>query len=138
MEEDSASSVHFTGAADWSTRRDGPAHDALAALDAVTGAVERPVVAAGRATGLNPLHHTGPIAIFLFVVAFATGVYVTMFYRFGFDASYIAVEQLEESLVGRIVRAAHRYSSIALVVASLLHGWRTFVTGRFQKPRRTA
>jgi len=138
MGDEPGSEVRFTAAADWTARRGGPGQRALTALDGLTATVERPVSAAGRASRLNPLHHTGPIGVFLFVVAFATGVYLTMFFRFGFEASYTAVELVEESLVGRIVRAAHRYSSIALVVVSLLHGWRTFVQGRFQKPRRTA
>lgn len=138
MGDEPGSGLRFTGAARWAARREGPGHSALVALDRATATLERPVEAAGGGTRLNPLHHTGPIAVFLFVVAFATGVYVTMFYRFGFEASYDAVAAVEGSLVGRVVRAAHRYSSIALVVVSLLHGWRTFVMGRFQKPRRTA
>ncbi|MCP3974056.1 MAG: 4Fe-4S dicluster domain-containing protein [bacterium] len=138
MEGGVESEVRFTAAADWAARRDGPGHSALVSLDAVTSVLEKPAEAAGGTLRLNPLHHTGPIAILLFVIAFITGVYVTMFYRFGFEASYTSVGLLEDSLAGRIVRAAHRYSSIALVIVSILHGWRTFVMARFQKPRRTA
>ncbi|HEY5646880.1 MAG TPA: cytochrome b N-terminal domain-containing protein, partial [Pseudomonadales bacterium] len=138
MEEETPGDVRYTAAADWSGRRGSGAHRVLATLDVANAVVEAPVAAVGRVGGLNPLHHTGPIAVFLFVVAFATGVYVTMFYRFGFEASYAAVEQLEASAAGRFVRAAHRYSSIALVIVAIVHGWRTLVMRRFQKPRRTA
>ena len=119
----------FTAAADWDPGRRGRGHRALTGLARLTTKLEQPIDAVSPSR-LNPLHHTGPIAVFLFVVAFATGVYLTMFYRFGFEASYASVDAVEASFVGRIVRAAHRYSSIALVVATLLHGWRTFVTGR--------
>ncbi len=138
MEEGAPGGLRYSAAADWTGRRGTAAHRVLTTLDHATAAVETPVTAASRPGGRNPLHHTGPIAVFLFVVAFATGVYVTMFFRFGFDASYAAVEQLEASVAGRFVRAAHRYSSIALVVVSIVHGWRTLVMRRFQKPRRTA
>lgn len=138
MEGGTEGEVRFTAAADWVARRGGLSHGALVSLDAATGVLEKPAEAAGRASRLNPLHHTGPIAILLFVIAFVSGVYVTMFYRFGFEASYTSVGLIEDSLAGRIVRAGHRYSSIALVIVSVLHGWRTFVMGRFQKPRRTA
>lgn len=138
MEEDAAGGPRYSAAADWTGRRGGAANGVLTALDRANAVAETPVAAATRAAGLNPLHHTGPIAVFLFIVAFATGVYVTMFFRFGFDASYTAVEQLEASVAGRFMRAAHRYSSIALVIVSIVHGWRTLVMRRFQKPRRTA
>jgi len=81
------------------------------------------------------LYHTGTIAVFLFVVVFITGIYLTMFFQYGFDASYTAVSRLEASLIGRTMRAVHRYASVALVVTSLLHGWRTFVQDRFRGAR---
>ena len=115
-----------------------PPRGALRLLDRLTGAAERPFVWAGERSRLNLLHHTGPIAVLLFVVAFVTGIYLTMFFRFGFEASYAAVASMEGTVPGRFMRALHRYSSIALVVVALLHGWKTFVAVRFQKPRRTA
>ena len=84
---------------------------------------------------LNPLYHTGTIAVFLFVVVFITGIYLTMFFQFGFEASYDAVSRIESNAVGRFMRAVHRYASVALVVTSLLHGWRTFVQDRFRGAR---
>ena len=110
----------------------------LRRLERLTLQVERPVDRVVGAPQLNPLHYTGPISVFLFIVVFATGLYLTMFYRFGFEASYESVADMEASLAGRFIRAGHRYASIALVVTSVLHGWRTFVMDRFRGPRRLA
>ena len=84
---------------------------------------------------LNPLHYTGTITTFLVVIIIATGAYLTMFYQFGFDASYGAVEAIESRWVGRIMRAAHRYASIGAVAMTLIHAWRTFVMDRFRGAR---
>ena len=74
----------------------------------------------------NPLYHTGTITIFLLVVILLTGIYLTMFYPFGFTFSYQAVTSIESNFIGRIMRAMHRYASDAAVIFGLLHGWRTF------------
>ncbi|MFV9672418.1 MAG: cytochrome b N-terminal domain-containing protein, partial [Acidimicrobiia bacterium] len=107
----------------------------LRRLERVTIRAEQPVNKAVGSTLLNPLYHTGTIAVFLFVVVFITGIYLTMFFQFGFEASYDAVSRLEASAVGRFMRAAHRYASVAFVVTSLLHGWRTLVQDRFRGAR---
>ncbi|MDD2923247.1 MAG: cytochrome b N-terminal domain-containing protein, partial [Anaerolineales bacterium] len=83
----------------------------------------------------NPLYHTGTITIFLLFVILFTGLYLTMFYPFGFTLSYRAVTNIEANLVGRIIRALHRYASDAAVIFALLHGWRTFFQDRFRGPR---
>ena len=83
----------------------------------------------------NPLHYTGTITTFLVLVIILTGVYLTMFYQFGFEASYGAVATMESRWVNRIVRAAHRYASIAAVLMTLIHAWRTFVMDRFRGAR---
>ena len=128
----------LTESVDWEDRTAGPGRRLLSRLERLTLQAERPVDRLVGAPQRNPLHYTGPISVFLFIVVFATGLYLTMFYRFGFEASYESVADLEANLAGRFVRAAHRYSSIALVVTSVLHGWRTFVMDRFRGPRRLA
>ncbi|NNF87306.1 MAG: 4Fe-4S dicluster domain-containing protein [Acidimicrobiia bacterium] len=138
MSHDDAPDTTLTESVDWEDRTSGRVKRFLLSLERFTLRAERPVeVVVGKAQ-FNPLHHTGPISVFLFVVVFATGLYLTMFYRFGFEASYESVSDLEASLAGRFVRAAHRYGSIALVVTTVLHGWRTFVMDRFRGPRRVA
>ena len=83
----------------------------------------------------NPLYHTGTITIFLLIVILLTGIYLTMFYPFGFAISYNAVADIESNLIGRVIRAMHRYASDAAVIFGLLHGWRTFFQDRFRGPR---
>ena len=91
-----------------------------------------------RAVGshrLNPLPHTGTISIFLLMVVTVTGLYLMLFFSFGFDASYDAIARMEAHPVQRVVRAVHRYASAGLVLTTLTHGWRTLVAGRFTGPR---
>jgi hypothetical protein len=128
----------LTRSVDWKDRTTGRAKRMLLFLERLTLRAERPVEAVVGRSQFNPLHWTGPISVFLFIVVFATGLYLTMFYRFGFEASYASVRDVEASLAGRFVRAGHRYGSVALVVTALLHGWRTFVMDRFRGPRRIA
>lgn len=105
-------------------------------LARVTFAAESPVrrlVSSGR---LNPLPHAGTIGVVLFIVVVITGVYITLFFEFGFEASYRSVEKLTAHPIQRFMRSLHRYSSAALVVTTLVHGWRIFVAARFNGPRR--
>ncbi|MEN8235600.1 MAG: hydrogenase iron-sulfur subunit [Actinomycetota bacterium] len=122
-------------AVDWTLRTQNRVRSFLRRLERLTIRSEQPVNKVVGSARFNPLYHTGTISIFLFVVISLTGVYLTMFFQYGFEASYVAVDRLEASLVGRFVRAAHRYASVALVVTSLLHGWRTLVQDRFRGAR---
>ncbi|MBT8212039.1 MAG: 4Fe-4S binding protein, partial [Acidimicrobiia bacterium] len=109
---------------------------AISVLERGTLAAERPLrrlVGSGR---LNPLPHAGTISNFLLIVIIVTGVYLLFFYEFGFDASYDSVAGIEANVVQRFIRAAHRYASAALVLTTLVHGWRIFVAGRFDGGRR--
>ncbi len=121
---------------DWDERVAGPLNRVLIRLEGATLWAERGVRAIVRRPELNPIHHIGTITIFLLALVFASGVYLTMFFQFGFDASYEAVDALEGNLVGRLMRAVHRYASIGLIVTAAVHGWRTFVMRRFAGPRR--
>ena len=114
----------------------GDEHPKLDGLARVTFAVEAPVrrlVGSGR---LNPLPHAGTISVVLFFIVVITGVYITLFFEFGFEASYRAVEKLTAHPIQRLMRSLHRYSSAALVLTTLVHAWRVFVAGRFNGPRR--
>lgn len=80
---------------------------------------------------LNPLPHAGTISVFLLGVVTVTGLYLTLFFEFGYEASYQAVASLEDHPIQRVMRALHRYSSAALVLTTVVHAWRIFVAGRF-------
>ena len=83
----------------------------------------------------NPIYHMDTISVFLWLVVAATGVYLTFFYQFGFTASYEAIAKIESQPVAHIIRAIHRYASGAAMIATLVHGYRTFFMGRFKGPR---
>lgn len=116
------------------TRRSGPR--LVPALERATFRAERPVRTAVRSNRLNPLPHAGTISVFLLAIVIVTGVYVTLFYGFGFDASHRAVERMHDHPIQSVVRTVHRYASAALVLTTLVHAWRIFVAGRFRGPRR--
>ena len=85
---------------------------------------------------LNPFYHTDTIAVFLLAVVGLTGIYIFLFFQYGFDASYNAVvTRIETPIIARIMRAIHRYASGALVITVLLHAFRTLFMERFRGPR---
>ena len=128
----------LTESVDWELRQDNPVRKALNLAERISLAVERPIDRLVRMPQLNPLYHTGTIALFLLIVLTVTGVYLTLFYQFGIEASYDAVGKIEANWVGRVMRALHRYASAAVLVTTLLHGWRTLFMDRFRGPRRLA
>ena len=125
----------FHDSVDWDLRQRNPVRRFLNFLERLSLAIETPISKIVRNPEFNPLYHTGTITTFLLLVILLTGAYLTLFYQFGFDASYTAVSKIEANLVGRIVRAIHRYASAAAVFTALLHGWRTFFQDRFRGPR---
>ena len=110
---------------DWDGRSAFP-KSLLNFLERVSLVIEKPISRLVREQKFNPLYHTGTITVFLLLIILGTGIYLTMFYQFGFEASYTAVANIETNFVGRVMRALHRYASGAAVIFALLHGWRTF------------
>ncbi len=82
---------------------------------------------------LNPLYHTGTIAIFSLAVALVTGIYLFLFYRVGTDAAHQSIEGIMAHPlgIGALMRSLHRYSSDAAVLAAALHGLKMFLNDRF-------
>jgi ferredoxin/coenzyme F420-reducing hydrogenase delta subunit len=82
---------------------------------------------------LNPLYHTGTIAVFSLAVATVSGVYLFLFYRVGTGAAHASVEAIvaQPFGVGSLMRSLHRYSSDAAIVAALLHGLKMLLNDRF-------
>jgi ferredoxin/mono/diheme cytochrome c family protein len=74
--------------------------------------------------------------VFLFGVVLLTGLYLTLFFRYGYEGSYESVAAMERHAIQRVARALHRYASAALVVTTLVHAWRVFVARRFTGRRR--
>ena len=97
--------------------------------------VERPFNKLIGTSQLNPFYHTGTIATFLTLVVGLTGFYIFLFYKYGFEESYLAVLRMDNQFIARTMRAAHRYASGALVITTLLHAYRTLFMERFRGQR---
>lgn len=106
------------------------------ALERATFRAESPIRKVVRSHRLNPLPHAGTISVFLLGVVVASGVYITLFFQYGFEASYASVQRIDDHPIQSVVRTIHRYSSAGLVLTTLVHAWRIFVAGRFRGPRR--
>ena len=86
---------------------------------------------------LNPLYHTGTIAVFSLAVALVTGVYLFLFYRVGTEEAHRSIEEIMAQPwgIGALMRSLHRYASDAAVLAAVLHGLKMFFNDRFWGPR---
>jgi ferredoxin len=82
---------------------------------------------------LNPLYHTGTIAVFSLAVAAVTGLYLFVFYRVGTDAAHSSIEGIMAHPlgIGALVRSLHRYASDAAILAAALHGLKMLLDDRF-------
>ncbi len=125
----------FHKSVDWPKREGNWVRSFLNILERLSLALEKPVNRVVKDPHLNPLYHTGTITVFLLIFISITGVYLLMFYQFGFDVSYLAVSNVQRSLVGREIRAIHRYASDLAIIMALLHAWRMFFMDRFRGPR---
>jgi coenzyme F420-reducing hydrogenase delta subunit/NAD-dependent dihydropyrimidine dehydrogenase PreA subunit len=77
----------------------------------------------------NPLYQSGTLVVVAFLAMLGTGLYLLLFYRIG--SPYESVAGLQDQvLLGRWIRALHRYASDLAVVAGLLHALRMFIQGR--------
>ena len=82
---------------------------------------------------LNPLYHTGTIAVFSLAVALVTGIYLFLFYRVGTEEAHRSIEEIMAQPwgIGALMRSLHRYASDAAIVAAALHGLKMFLNDRF-------
>ena len=65
---------------------------------------------------LNPLYHTDTLAFFLLIVVGVSGLYLVVFYQFGYGASYESVAKMSRFPLSRLMRGVHRYGSAALMI----------------------
>jgi coenzyme F420-reducing hydrogenase delta subunit/ferredoxin len=88
-------------------------------------------------SSLNPLYHTGTIAVFSLAVATVTGLYLFVFYRVGTEAAHRSIEAImgHPFGIGALMRSLHRYSSDAAILAAALHGAKMFLNDRFSGAR---
>jgi quinol-cytochrome oxidoreductase complex cytochrome b subunit/Fe-S-cluster-containing hydrogenase component 2/coenzyme F420-reducing hydrogenase delta subunit len=77
----------------------------------------------------SPLYQSGALAMFLFLVAAVSGVYLLLFYDVG--NPHESVESIwNQVFFGRWIRSVHRYASDAAVVAIAFHILKMVTTGR--------
>jgi ferredoxin/coenzyme F420-reducing hydrogenase delta subunit len=85
----------------------------------------------------NPLYQSGSLVVLSFVVMFATGLYLLLFYRIG--SPFESIARIDgQLLAGRWIRALHRYAADLAVAAAALHGFRMLAQGRSWGPRALA
>jgi ferredoxin len=85
-------------------------------------------------SAFNPLYRTGTLAVLFLTIALVTGVYLLFVYEIG--RPYESMLSIQRDLVlGRWIRALHRYASDAAVVAVALHVLRLGVQGKTWGPR---
>src|SRR5215470_13908751 len=85
----------------------------------------------------NPLHRTGTLAALFLTIALVTGVYLLFVYEIA--RPYGSVRAIQQDvLLGRWMRALHRYASDATVVAVALHVLRLLAQGKTWGPRALA
>ena len=98
------------------------------ALETVVGRVDR-VFDRVYSSTYNPLYRSGALASLCLAVALVTGVYLLFVYEIARPWDSVAAIQ-RDALVGRWIRALHRYASDAAVVAVGLHVLRLLVQGK--------
>lgn len=108
----------------------------LKGLETATNRAESPIRRFVGSNRLNPSPHAGTISVFLLMIVVITGLYITPFFEFRYEASYFSVVGMEGHPIQRVMRSIHRVSSAMLVVTTIVHGWRTFVAKRFTSSRR--
>jgi ferredoxin len=97
-------------------------------LEAVVGRVDR-LFDRVYSSAYNPLYRSGTLASLCLAVALVTGVYLLFVYEIARPWDSVAAIQ-GDVLVGRWIRALHRYASDAAVVAVALHVLRLLVQGK--------
>ncbi|MBK7145877.1 MAG: hydrogenase iron-sulfur subunit [Xanthomonadales bacterium] len=86
---------------------------------------------------LNPLRHLGSIALLMFWVLVASGVYLYAMIDTSVDDAHASIDRLsrEQWYFGGLLRSMHRYAADVLVLTTTLHLLREWSFGRFRRFR---
>lgn len=79
----------------------------------------------------NPLYHLGTLTIFMLIVLFVTGIYLTVLYRPGLDVAYATVLKIDSTWFGSLMRSVHRYASDAMILLIILHLLKMLFSDKF-------
>jgi ferredoxin/coenzyme F420-reducing hydrogenase delta subunit len=85
----------------------------------------------------NPLRQLGTLSFFFYWVVAVSGIYVYIAFETTVDRVYPSIEYMthQQWYLGGIMRSLHRYASDAMVVTTVLHVIREFVTDRYRGVR---
>jgi len=87
-------------------------------------------------SALNPMLHTGAIAVTALFIATVTGILLLIWYKPSVHFAYESLHAMAQSPYGSgLVRSLHRYSSDAAVFFGLIHALRVFFERRFDGAR---
>lgn len=81
----------------------------------------------------NPLYHLGGMAIFMFIGACVSGVYLFLFYNVDPSQAYDSVQRISANPFNGWMRTVHRYSSDLLVIFILLHLGHMVIAGKYRR-----
>ena len=85
---------------------------------------------------LNPMLHTGAIAVTTLFIATVTGIVLLIWYKPSVHLAYESLEAMSQSPFGAgLMRSLHRYSSDAAVLFGIIHALRVFFERRFDGAR---
>jgi coenzyme F420-reducing hydrogenase delta subunit/NAD-dependent dihydropyrimidine dehydrogenase PreA subunit len=94
------------------------------------------VIARWVSNPLNPMLHTGAIAVTTLLIATVSGIVLLIWYKPSVHMAYDSLEAMSQSPLGAgLMRSLHRYSSDAAVLFSLIHALRVFFERRFDGAR---
>jgi len=85
---------------------------------------------------LNPLLHTGAIAVVCIFIATTTGIFLLGWYRPSVALAWQSVEAMSAApFTTGLIRSLHRYSSDAALMFGMIHAIRSFFEGRLDRVR---
>lgn len=81
-------------------------------------------------------HTFGSLALFLMMNQIVTGILLMVYYRPTSDTAFESVKFImTKPLFGWLIRGLHAWGANLMILAVLLHMFRTFMMGAFKKPR---
>jgi coenzyme F420-reducing hydrogenase delta subunit/NAD-dependent dihydropyrimidine dehydrogenase PreA subunit len=85
---------------------------------------------------LNPMLHTGAIAVTALFIATVTGIVLLIWYKPSVHLAYESLDAMSKSPLGSgLIRSLHRYSSDAAVLFAVIHALRVLFGRRFDVAR---
>ncbi len=84
----------------------------------------------------NFLYFFGSIAIFLLVLQFVTGIFLTMHYKPDAELAFVSVEYIMRDVQwGWLIRYLHSTGASAFFIVIYMHMFRGLIYGSYKKPR---